>query len=213
MPDITYIAIKWIGGEAVSLAIPHKYQNDFAAAGYTALTVSGPEEPPFVPLGLTRQHGNLSFTRVFQAGHMVPSYQPEASLRVFERALFNRDIATGAVDLTTTGGWWGSGDGDDEQEGLPVFATSGTRDTWWRRNEVLPPLPPAARRCYILNLMTCSQDDVRALREGRAIVKDYVIVGVTGPSEREGGGGDDEAKGHGGGEGQEEEVVLEVDEL
>lgn len=147
---------------------------------------------------------------------MVPSYQPEASLRVFERALFNRDIATGAVDLTTTGGWW-SGSGHDEPEGgqvHSVFATSGTRDTWWRRNEVLPPLPPAARRCYILNLMTCSQDDVRALREGRAIVKDYVIVGVTGPPEREGGGdGDDEAKGHGGGEGQEEEVVVAVDEL
>lgn len=200
---------QWIGGEAASLAIPHKFQNEFAAAGYTALTVSGPEEPPFVPYGLTRQHGNLSFTRVFQAGHMVPSYQPEASLRIFERALFNRDIATGTVDLTATGGWGGAAE-EGEGEG-EIYRTEGPRDTWWKKNEVMP-VPEA--RCYILNLMTCAEDDVKALREGRAIVKDYVIVGVTGPGSEE-----VETKGADGDEGglyssdADEQVVLEVDEL
>lgn len=161
-----------VGGEAASLAIPHKYQEDFSRAGYTALTLGAPDEPPFVPYGLTRQHGNLSFTRVFQAGHMVPSYQPEASLRVFERALLDRDIATGAVDLRTTGGWLGDGAGGEEVE---VFRTEGPGDTWWRRSEVLPAPGPS---CYILQLMTCSEEEVRALKNGTAVVKDYVLVGI-----------------------------------
>lgn len=196
---------QWIGGEAVSLAIPHKFQNEFAAAGYTAMTVTGPEEPPFVPFGLTRQHGNLSFTRVFQAGHMVPSYQPEASLRLFERALFNKDIATGTVDLTATGGW-------AHGAGQAVFGTQGTRDTWWKRSEVMP-LPKA--KCYILNLMTCSEEDIKALKEGRAIVEDYVVVGITGTgSEEEGetnendGGKEDDLQTD-----ASEQIVVEVDEL
>lgn len=209
-------ATQWIGGEAVSLAIPHKYQNEFAAAGYTAMTVSGPEEPPFVPYGLTRQHGNLSFTRVFQAGHMVPSYQPEASLRIFERALFNKDIATGTVDLTATGGWAAAAAAEEEKR--EIFRTTGTRDTWWKKNEVMP--VPAAK-CYILNLMTCTDDDLKALREGTAIVKDYVIVGVTdGPGGEEKGEKDGmEETGKGEAEddmyqGAAEQTVLgDVDEL
>lgn len=191
-----------MGGEAVSLAIPHKFQNEFATAGYTPLVVNGPDEPPFVPFGLTRQFGNLSFTRVFQAGHMVPSYQPEASLRIFERALFNKDIATGTVDLTATGGWTGV---DEDTE---VFKTTGTRDTWWRKNEVLPAPKPL---CYIINLMTCSKEDIQALRDGTAIVKDYVIVGIKGAEEEE------EIKKTGDGEGDRmykgQQTVLGVDEL
>lgn len=158
-----------IGGEAASLAIPHKYQKDFARAGYAPLTLTGPDEPPFVPYGLTRQHGNLSFTRVFQAGHMVPSYQPEASLRIFERALLNRDIATGAVDLTATGGWGGGTDAE-------VFRTEGPGDTWWRRSEVMP--LPGRKGCYILQLMTCTDEQIAALREGTAVVKDFVVVDI-----------------------------------
>ncbi|KUI71605.1 hypothetical protein VM1G_06988 [Cytospora mali] len=161
-------ACNWIGGEAASLAIPHRYREEFAGAGYTPLTVSPPDRAPFVPHGLTRQHGNLSFTRVYQAGHMVPSYQPEASLRIFERSLFNKDIATGTVDLTATGGW---------REDVDVFKTEGTSDAWWRRSEVLP---APERRCYILMLSTCSEEEHQALKNGTAIVKDYFVVGIEG---------------------------------
>lgn len=162
-------ACNWVGGEAASLAIPHRHRAGFARAGYAPLTVSPPGSPPFVPYGLTRQHGNLSFTRVYQAGHMVPSYQPEASLRIFERALFNRDIATGAVDLTATGGWRG----DD----VEVFRTEGPGDTWWKRSEVMP-VPEG--RCYSLMPSTCSREQVEALRNGTAVVKDYYVVGIEG---------------------------------
>jgi len=42
-----------------------------------------------------RQYGNLSYIRTYQAGHAIPSYQPETAYKVFTRALFNLDIATG----------------------------------------------------------------------------------------------------------------------
>lgn len=120
---------------------------------------------------------------------MVPSYQPEASLRLFERALFHRDMATGTVDLRRRRSITNPEDG----EGDEIFRTEGPRDTWWRRNEVLP-VPEG--RCYVLNLMTCSADDVRALRDGRAIVEDWVVVGVV--DEHSGAGEEEEEEDDGG---------------
>lgn len=52
------------GGEAVSLNIPHSGAAAFAAAGYAELKTT----PSHVG-GRVRQHGLLSFSRVFQAGH------------------------------------------------------------------------------------------------------------------------------------------------
>lgn len=202
-------ACNWIGGEAASLAIPHRHRDAFAAAGYAPLTLPGTdagedpaEGPPFVPYGLTRQHGNLSFTRVFQAGHMVPSYQPEAALRVFERALFNRDIATGTVDLRATGGWEG-------REAEEVFSSRGTPDTWWRRNEIMP---APESKCQILSLMTCTKEEIQALRDGTAVVKNYILVGI---EEKEDGhaGTPGSEKTAGGLGNMDDQVVLGVDEL
>ncbi|ROW02796.1 hypothetical protein VSDG_01803 [Cytospora chrysosperma] len=195
-------ACNWVGGEAASLAIPHRHQRGFAAAGYAPLTVSPPDRPPFVPYGLTRQHGNLSFTRVYQAGHMVPSYQPEASLRIFERALSGRDIATGLVDLRATGGWAEGG-------GADVFSTEGPGDAWWKRSEVMP-VPE--RRCYSLMTSTCSKEDLEALRNGTAIVKDYFVVGIEG-GEEDGGessmeGSDGRYGGGMNGKGEGEQVAF-----
>jgi carboxypeptidase C (cathepsin A) len=44
---------------------------------------------------LVRQYGNFSFSRVFEAGHEVPAYQPETAYEIFRRAMFNLDIASG----------------------------------------------------------------------------------------------------------------------
>ena len=144
-------ACNWIGGEASSLKIPWTSQKEFAKAGYTALAVS-----PVHSAGLTRQYGNLSFTRVYQAGHLVPSYQPEAAYDIFMRALLNKDIATGSVKVT-----------DD-------YSTSGPSDTWWMRSDVLP--APEAE-CYSLSPSTCSKEQQEWLANGTAIVKDYIVVG------------------------------------
>jgi carboxypeptidase C (cathepsin A) len=56
-------ACNWYGGEALSLAIPYDNATAFAAAGYAPVVVND----TYVG-GQVRQHGNLSFTRVYQAG-------------------------------------------------------------------------------------------------------------------------------------------------
>ncbi|KAI9741774.1 MAG: hypothetical protein M1834_000160 [Cirrosporium novae-zelandiae] len=88
--DADYIC-NWMGGEAASLAIDYPQAPEFAAAGYQTFLVNGTER------GQVRQHGNLSFVRVFELGHMVPFYQPEAALALFERTIWGLDIAEGKM--------------------------------------------------------------------------------------------------------------------
>lgn len=156
-------ACNWFGGENASLAIPHSRQSGFSDAGYTALTLNDAMTPPFVSHGMTRQYGNLSFTRVYQAGHMVPSYQPEAAYKIFTRALFNKDIATGMTELTET------------------FKTEGPKTTYHLKNEVLP-VPKGL--CYVFNMgMTCTAEEIEALHNGTAIVENWHVVGIDNSSD------------------------------
>jgi carboxypeptidase D len=53
-----------LGGENVSLSIDHKDAAAFHSSGYADLTTNS----TYVG-GVVRQQGNLSFTRVFEAGH------------------------------------------------------------------------------------------------------------------------------------------------
>ncbi|KAF7172956.1 hypothetical protein CNMCM5623_005100 [Aspergillus felis] len=98
--DADYIC-NWFGGEAVSLAVNYTHARQFRASGYTPMVVDG------VEYGETREYGNFSFTRVYQAGHEVPYYQPVASLQLFNRTLFGWDIAQGTTrigpDYSTNG--------------------------------------------------------------------------------------------------------------
>jgi hypothetical protein len=150
-------ACNWVAGEASSLKIPWSSQQKFAQAGYTPVALSS----PYVQSGgLVRQYGNLSFTRVYQAGHMVPSYQPEAAYDIFMRAITHRDIATGQVDLRN----------------VKNYATQGPQDTWWSKSDILP-APP--HECYIPDLMDrCSDDEIAAIINGTALVKDWIFVGT-----------------------------------
>lgn len=149
-------ACNWINGESTSLDIPWHGQEEFAKAGYASLVATG--EPYVESHGLTRQYGNFSFTRVFQSGHLVPSYQPEASYRIFMRSLLNKDIATGLVDTAAN----------------PEYSTKGPSDTWWMLSEVLPSPP---RFCYTLDQAACTEEEKEWLRNGEAIVKDWIVVG------------------------------------
>ena len=88
----------WFGGEAVSLALKHKHRKQFRAAGYQPFIVNGTE------YGETREYGKLSFTRVYEAGHEVPKYQPVASLQLFNRTLNGWEIPTGNKELGTNSG-------------------------------------------------------------------------------------------------------------
>jgi len=91
--DADYIC-NWFGGEAISLAIEYENSAAFRAAGYTPFLVGG------VEYGEVREYGNFSFTRVYEAGHEVPYYQPEASLELFRRILDKKIIADGSKLVT-----------------------------------------------------------------------------------------------------------------
>lgn len=139
----------WIGGEAASLAVPYSRADDFAEAGYAPLIT------PDGISGLTRQFGNFSFTRVFQAGHEVPSYQPAAAHEIFKRATFGLDISTGLVKTK-----------DD-------FATIGPKDVWHVKH--VPPIPPKPK-CYVLKPGACVPEMWKKVVAGSVVVKDWFVV-------------------------------------
>ncbi|PHH62498.1 hypothetical protein CDD81_7071 [Ophiocordyceps australis] len=103
--DRDYVC-NWKGGEAVAAAVARQvggeYATRFPAAGYADIHVN----KSYVG-GQVRQYGNLSFSRIFQAGHSVAWYQPETAFQVFARILLGHSVSTGAaVDLgayNTTG--------------------------------------------------------------------------------------------------------------
>lgn len=165
----------WVGGEAVSLSIPWSHSAEFANAGYTPLLVGGAGDvdngAEVDVKGMTRQYGNFSFTRVFQAGHEVPAYQPQAAYEIFKRATFGFDIPTGLIE--TNG--YGNGEGDDDESG-EEFSTVGPSDIWHIKGT--PPLEPVEPRCYILAPETCVPEVWAAVMNGTAVVEDWFVVGV-----------------------------------
>ncbi|KAB8222658.1 Alpha/Beta hydrolase protein [Aspergillus novoparasiticus] len=113
--DADYIC-NWLGGEAISKVAKWSGQEAFNNAGYTNLVVDG------TAYGETRQFGKLSFTRVWEAGHEVPYFQPAAALQIFNRTINGFDIATGEVEVSRSSD----------------YATNGTAET--THTTTLPPL-------------------------------------------------------------------------
>jgi carboxypeptidase C (cathepsin A) len=142
----------WLGGEAVSLAVADlagdTYSSRFRSAGYAPIIVND----SYIG-GAVRQYGNLSFSRVYQAGHYVPAYQPETAFQVFARIILGTSLSTGeTVNLATyntTG---------------PLNATSSLS---------LPPSPTAT--CYLRNMASsCPQDSVNSILAGEGFIMNDV---------------------------------------
>ncbi|KAJ9613638.1 hypothetical protein H2204_014793 [Knufia peltigerae] len=97
--DRDYIC-NWLGGEAASFAIAGAAGSSYLpwfAAGYAPIVTNG----SYVG-GVVRQYGNLSFSRIYDAGHLVPAYQPETAFTVFSRIINGDDISMGnPADLST----------------------------------------------------------------------------------------------------------------
>ena len=149
-------ACNWIGGENVSLNTPYSQQDQFTQAGYANIQVND----SYVG-GVVRQHGNFSFSRVFESGHEIPAYQPETALQIFNRAIFGMDIATG--NISTSAATNGS-----------AYSSSGPLSSFGIKNEV-PPSPEGI--CYILSLYgTCTEDQIAAVLNGTATIKDYILI-------------------------------------
>ncbi|KAF7175275.1 hypothetical protein CNMCM7691_007315 [Aspergillus felis] len=146
-------ACPWNGGEEVSLRVNYSESHSFQAAGYAPVQTNS----SYIG-GRVRQYGNFSFTRVFEAGHEVPAYQPQTAYEIFHRALFNRDIATGKVSLLENA----------------TYASEGPSSTWEIKNEV-PESPEPT--CYILALQSsCTDEQIQSVVNGTALIKDWIVV-------------------------------------
>lgn len=89
----------WRGGEAISFSIAAQTPAyaPFYGAGYADIVVND----TYVG-GAVRQYGNLSFSRIYDAGHLIPAYQPETMFTVFTRIISGSDISLGhPADLST----------------------------------------------------------------------------------------------------------------
>ncbi|KAH7138886.1 putative carboxypeptidase S1 [Dendryphion nanum] len=71
----------WYGVLSVANAVEYTGQNTFRAKPLVPYRVNGQEKGSF------KTEGNLSFLRVYDAGHEVMYYQPELSLQVFVQTM------------------------------------------------------------------------------------------------------------------------------
>lgn len=145
-------ACNWIGGERVSLGVDYEAKDDFRKAGYADLLLDDTDSGP---VGHVRQHGLFSFTRVFQSGHMIPSYQPEVAYTMLQRVIQRKDIATGKVDVH-----------DD-------YSTNGP----WNSTATLiaPPAPSAT--CFLRGMpSTCAENQIKAIKNGTATIVNGVVT-------------------------------------
>ena len=81
----------------MSLALNYSEAAEFKATGYEPFIAGNGTE-----YGEGRQYGRFSFLRIYESGHEVPYYQPEAALAFFKRVLGNLVLADGSEALTPT---------------------------------------------------------------------------------------------------------------
>ncbi|KAJ9602835.1 hypothetical protein H2200_012615 [Cladophialophora chaetospira] len=97
--DRDYIC-NWLGGEAVSFAIAGAAGSSYQpwyTSGYAPIVANN----SYIG-GVVREFGNLSFSRIYDAGHLVPAYQPETVFTIFSRVIEGTDISMGLpADLST----------------------------------------------------------------------------------------------------------------
>ncbi|KAI0997993.1 Carboxypeptidase S1 A [Podosphaera aphanis] len=150
--DRDYIC-NWLGGEAISIAVAAQtsisYASLFPAAGYAPIIVNS----SYIG-GAVRQYGNLSFSRIYDAGHSVPAYQPETAFQIFARIVQGTSISTGKpIDLSN-------------------FSTTGPLNT--SHTNSLPDSPAAT--CYLRNIPdTCTDDQKNKIRKGKGAIINGIL--------------------------------------
>ncbi|KAH8664632.1 carboxypeptidase-like protein S1 [Xylariales sp. PMI_506] len=78
----------WFGVLGVANAVTYSGQTEFANTALAPYTVDG------VELGQFKTVDNLSFLRVYKAGHEVPYYQPQLALQAFTQTLSNKPLSS-----------------------------------------------------------------------------------------------------------------------
>ena len=77
-----------------------------------------------VEYGETREYGNFSFTRIYEAGHEVPYYQPIAALQLFNRTIFGYDTATGESKVMADSATNGTAQATHTESFVPLPSTA-----------------------------------------------------------------------------------------
>lgn len=140
-----------MGGEAVSLAVDYPNRAGFRAAGYEDIRVNA----SYVG-GQVRQHGNFSFTRVYQAGHLVPAYQPETAYVLFDRIIHGKSLATGRDIITS---------------GTNIYSSTGPADSSVR---LKAPVSPKSV-CFVRNSETCTPEQLQMIGGGFGTIINGVL--------------------------------------
>jgi carboxypeptidase C (cathepsin A) len=152
--DRDYIC-NWMGGDAVASAVAEAvggaYASGYTAAGYAPVFVNS----SYIG-GVTRQFGNLSFTRVYQAGHMPALSQPETAFQIFVRIVLGTSLSTGqAVDLET-------------------YASPGDPANRGHSSQSLPAMPTPT--CFVRSLNeTCDGEQRRMALAGEGVTINGVL--------------------------------------
>jgi len=143
--DRDYIC-NWLGGQAVSYAIAAQSpaHSSFYNAGYSAIVTNS----SYVG-GVVREYGNLSFSRIYDAGHLIPAYQPETAFTVFTRIIMGTDISTG------------------KPVNLANFATGGDANATYTNT-----VPAASEpKCFIRNIDgSCTEQQKSMLQQGHGVI-------------------------------------------
>ena len=150
--DRDYIC-NWLGGEAVSFAVASRSPDlaPFYSAGYAEIVINS----TYVG-GVVRQYGNLSFSRIYDAGHLVPAYQPETAFTVFTRVIMGTEIATGEpIDLST-------------------YTSEGDANATYQNK--LPNQNPS--KCWVRNIAgSCTEDQKTMIAKGEGVIINDVLYG------------------------------------
>ncbi|KAI4186842.1 MAG: hypothetical protein LQ348_004165 [Seirophora lacunosa] len=78
----------WIGNQAAAEAVVYSGQSEFTNASLAPYHVAGKQAGTFKAVG------KLSFARIFEAGHQVPYYQPEAALQIFKQTMMGQGLSS-----------------------------------------------------------------------------------------------------------------------
>ncbi|KAL6717518.1 hypothetical protein ACLMJK_005433 [Lecanora helva] len=145
----------WLGGQAVSFSIATETPGyaPFASAGYAPIVVNN----SYVG-GVVRQFGNLSFSRIYDAGHLIPAYQPETAFTVFTRIIMGSDISLG------------------EPADLSTYTSNGTANA----TETAKAPDQLAPTCWVRNIdSTCSDDQKAKLQQGQGVIINGILYSAS----------------------------------
>jgi hypothetical protein len=117
--------VPWTSTETAAKSANWTHQSDFLNAAYKKIQgVNSGDQ------GVVKQAGQLSFSRIFDAGHAVNAYAPEIVYRIFNRVMFDKDIETAGKSVTIGNGYTTKG---------------GPTNAWGWRNTMPKNLPLTCR--------------------------------------------------------------------